>query len=91
MSIFEYDKEEEERKLWKAEYEAGIKEGELQKAKETVVMMNKMKFPVEKIAQALQVDEDVIVEWIKTNKWYVLCAGQESNLTSFVPVKKLYN
>lgn len=31
-------------------------------------MMNKMKFPVEKIAQALQVDEDVIVEWINTNK-----------------------
>lgn len=68
MSIFEYDKEEEERKLRKAEYEAGIKEGELQKAKETAVMMNKMKFPVEKIAQALQVDEDVIVEWINTNK-----------------------
>ena len=68
MSIFEYDKEEEERKLRKAEYEAGIKEGELQKAKETAVMMNKMKFPVEKMAQALQVDEDVMVEWIKTNK-----------------------
>ena len=27
MSIFEYDKEEEERKLRKAEYEAGIKVG----------------------------------------------------------------
>lgn len=67
MCIFEYDKEED-RKLQKAEYEVGIKEGELQKAKETAVVMNKINFPVEKIAQALQVDEDVIVEWIKTNK-----------------------
>ena len=64
MSIFEYDKEEEERKLREAEYEAGVEAGK----KETAVVMNKMKFPVEKIAQALQVDEDVIVEWIKTNK-----------------------
>lgn len=67
MCIFEYDKEED-RKLQKAEYEAGIKEGELQKAKETAVVMNKINFPVEKIAQALQVDEAVIVEWINTNK-----------------------
>lgn len=67
MCIFKYDKEED-RKLQKAEYEAGIKEGELQKAKETAVVMNKINFPVEKIAQALQVDEDVIVEWINTNK-----------------------
>ena len=67
MCIFEYDKEED-RKLQKAEYEAGIKEGELQKAKETAVVMNKINFPVEKIAQALQVDEDVIGEWINTNK-----------------------
>ena len=67
MCIFEYDKEED-RKLQKAEYEAGIKEGELQKAKETAVVMNKINCPVEKIAQALQVDEDVIVEWINTNK-----------------------
>ena len=67
MCIFEYDKEED-RKLQKAEYEAGIKEGEVQKAKETAVVMNKINFPVEKIAQALQVDEDVIVEWINTNK-----------------------
>ena len=27
MSIFEYDKEEEERKLRKAEYEAGVESG----------------------------------------------------------------
>lgn len=75
MSIFEYDKEEEERKLRKAEYEAGreagikvgreagLKEGELQKAKETAMALNKMKFPLEKIAEALQTDEAVIQEW----------------------------
>ena len=61
MSIFEYDKEEEERKLRKAEYEAGVEDGK----KETAVVMNKMKFPVEKIAEVLQVDKDVIVKWIE--------------------------
>ena len=34
MSIFEYNKEEEEQKLRKAEYEAGVAEGELKKARE---------------------------------------------------------
>ena len=58
MSIFEYDKEEEERKLREAEYEAGVEAGK----KETAVVMNKMKFPVEKIAEVLQVVKDVIVE-----------------------------
>ena len=61
MSIFEYDKEEEERKLRKAEYEAGVEAGK----KETAVVMNKMKFPVEKIAEVLQVDKAVIVKWIE--------------------------
>lgn len=61
MSIFEYDKEEEERKLRKAEYEAGKEAGK----KETAVVMNKMKFPVEKIAEVLQVDKDMIVKWIE--------------------------
>ena len=89
MSIFEYDKEEEERKLRKAEYEAGReegikegrevgkkegikegraagkKEGELKKARETAIILNQMNFPVEKIAEALQVQEDVIEEWIR--------------------------
>ena len=91
MSRFEYDKEEEERKLRKAEYEAGReegikegrevgkkegikegraagkKEGELKKARETAIILNQMNFPVEKIAEALQVQEDVIEEWIREN------------------------
>ena len=33
MSIFEYDKEEEEKKLRKAEYEAGIQKGVLNTAR----------------------------------------------------------
>ena len=60
MCIFEYDKEED-RKLQKAEYEAGKEAGK----KETAVVMNKMKFPVEKIAEVLQVDKDMIVKWIE--------------------------
>ena len=62
MSIFEYDKEEEERKLRKAEYEAGREAG----LKETAMALNKMKFPLEKIAEALQTDEVVIQEWISS-------------------------
>ena len=71
-SIFEYDKEEEERKLRKAEYEAGmevgmeagIKEGELRKSKELAVALNKSECPVKKIAELLHVNEEVIQEWI---------------------------
>ena len=65
MSIFEYNKEEEERKLRKAEYEAGIKEGELQKARKTALVLNKMGFSVEKIAVILQISENVVQKWLK--------------------------
>lgn len=61
MSIFEYDKEEEERKLRKAEYEAGKEAGK----REVALMLNKMNFPVEKIAVALQVDEEIVEKWLK--------------------------
>ena len=47
MSIFEYDKEEEEKKLRKAEVEAG----EESKAKEIIGLMLSAGEPVEKIAQ----------------------------------------
>ena len=46
---------------------AGKKEGELKKARETAIILNQMNFPVEKIAEALQVQEDVIEEWIREN------------------------
>ena len=47
MSIFEYDKEEEERKLREAEYEAGYNSGK----REIIRLMHNAGEPVEKIAQ----------------------------------------
>ena len=52
MSIFEYDKEEEEKKLRKAEFEAGVVEGiekgELKAKKEAAIeMAKKVKFSIE--------------------------------------------
>lgn len=57
MSIFEYDKEKEEKKLRKAEYEggyesgrrSGISEGELKKAQEFIEAMLAAGEPVEKV------------------------------------------
>ena len=65
MSIFEYDKGEEERKLRKAEYEAGRAEGALQKARETAVVLQEAEFSVDRIAELLQVDEEIIEKWLK--------------------------
>lgn len=65
MSIFEYDKGEEERKLRKAEYEAGRAEGALQKARETAVALQEAEFSVDRIAELLQVDEEIIEKWLK--------------------------
>ena len=61
MSIFEYDKEEEERKLRKAEFEAGVVKGKM----ETAISLQSMGLPVEKIAQAVNVDEKLVQEWLK--------------------------
>ena len=61
MSIFEYDKEEEERKLRKAEFEAGVVKGKM----ETAISLRSMGFSVEKIAQAVNVDEKLVQEWLK--------------------------
>ena len=77
MSIFEYDKEEEERKLRKAEYEAGREAGLKEGIQEIVQnMLRAGETPekiarytggeiqeLEKIAEALQTDEAVIQEW----------------------------
>ena len=76
MSIFEYDKEEEERKLRKAEYEAGVEdgiksgiksgisEGKILAKKEDTIALNKLGLPVEQIASALQVDVELAKQWI---------------------------
>ena len=72
MSIFEYDKEEEERKLRKAEYEAGVEdgiksgisEGKILAKREDTIALNKLGLPVEQIASALQVDVELAKQWI---------------------------
>ena len=65
VSIFEYNKEEEEQKLRKAEYEAGVAEGELKKARETALSLAEMGLPVDKIAEAVKISRDKVEEWMK--------------------------
>ena len=81
MSIFEYDKEEEERKLRKAEYEAGvaagmkdgmkagvadgISKGKILAKKEDTIALSKLGLPVEHIASALQIDIEIARQWIR--------------------------
>ena len=65
MSIFEYNKEEEKQKLRKAEYEAGVVEGELKKAKETALSLAEMGLPVDKIAKAVKISRDKVEKWLK--------------------------
>lgn len=60
MSIFEYDKEIEEKKLRKAEFEAG----EINAKKEIANSFHKMGLSVSKIAEGLNVSEQKILEWI---------------------------
>ena len=66
--IFEYDKEEEERKLRKAEYEAGVEsgiaEGKRLAQKEGTIALSRLGLPVEQIAMALQVDVELAKQWI---------------------------
>ena len=61
MSIFEYDKEEEEKKLRRAEYEAGKED----KAKETARLLFQEGDSIEKIARVLKVSKNTIRQWIE--------------------------
>ena len=68
MSIFEYDKEEEEQKL-QATYEKigekrGEKQGELKKAKSIAISLAQEGEPVERIARTLGETEKTIKEWL---------------------------
>ena len=72
MSIFEYDKEEEEQKL-QATYEKigekrgiqiGEKRGELKKAKNIAISLAQEGEPVERIARTLGETEKTIKEWL---------------------------
>ena len=76
MSIFEYDKELEEKKLRKAEFEAGYDTGYGSgfdagiecKAKETALLLWREGDSIEKIAKVLQLDESVVHKWIAEGK-----------------------
>lgn len=73
VSIFEYNKEEEEKKLREAEYEAGydcgkqdgLTEGELRKAKETAAELAKLGMAIAQIANVLKTEEVVISQWLE--------------------------
>ena len=73
MSIFEYDKEEEERILRKAEYEAGVADGfnngfndGINTAKkDAAITLTKLHMPIEQIALALKVDIEAVKEWLR--------------------------
>ena len=69
MSIFEYDKEEEERKLRKAEYEAGVAAGfnnGIDTAKkDAAIAFAELHVPIEQIALALKVDVEAVKKWLR--------------------------
>lgn len=64
MSIFEYNEEEEKRKLRKAEYEAGMAEGVMKTKKETVISLAEMGLSVQQIAQGVKVEEKTVYKWL---------------------------
>ena len=74
VSIFEYDKEEEERKLRKAEFEAGeqrgiekgIQKGRQEERLKIVQSLVEKGMPVAEIADILKVSEKDVGEMIKT-------------------------
>lgn len=68
MSIFEYNEEEEKRKLRKAEYEAGMAEGVMKTKKETVISLAEMGLSVQQIAQGVKVEEKTVYKWLNEKR-----------------------
>ena len=68
MSIFEYNEEEEKRKLRKAEYEAGMAEGVMKTKKETAISLAEMGLSVQQIAQGVKVEEKTVHKWLNEKK-----------------------
>ena len=64
MSIFEYNEEEEIRKLRKAEYEAGV----ISAKKEAVISLVEMGVPLQQIAQGVKVEEKTVHKWLNEKK-----------------------
>lgn len=69
MSIFEYDKEEEEQKLQATYEKIGEKQGELKKAKSIAISLAQEGEPVERIARTLGETEKRLKNgWLKRIK-----------------------
>ena len=64
MSIFEYNEEEEKRKLRKAEYEAGV----INTKKEVAISFAEMGLSVQQIAQGIKVEEKTVREWLNEKR-----------------------
>ena len=64
MSIFEYDKEEEERKLRKAEYEAGVADGFANATKTAAIALAARKMDYAEIAEILNITVEDIQQWV---------------------------
>ncbi len=64
MSIFEYNEEEEIRKLRKAEYEAGV----ISAKKEAVISLAEMGVPLQQITQGVKVEEKTVHKWLNEKK-----------------------
>ena len=64
MSIFEYDKEEEEQKLQATYEKIGEKRGELKKAKNIAISLAQEGESIERIARILGETEKTIKEWL---------------------------
>ena len=75
MSIFEYDKEEEERKLRKAEYEAGVADGLNTAKKDAAIAFAELHVPIEQIALALKVDVEAVIKWLRETGKQKLTVG----------------
>ena len=68
MSIFEYDKEKEEKKLRKAERECGREEGREEQAKITAFRMGKKGRSPEEIAELIDFDVETVKKWLQTTE-----------------------
>jgi len=64
MSIFEYDKELEERKLRKAEYEAGVADAK----KQTALALASRNMSYAEISEILNVPVKSVLSWINSQK-----------------------
>ena len=68
MSIFEYNEEEEIRKLRKTEYEAGVAEGVMRTKKEAAISFAEMGLSVQQIAQGVKVEEKTVHKWLNEKR-----------------------